>query len=53
MERISASIPLLGNYSLASFNLGADSGGGIGTVVTHPPATNDGLSQVVMFASLD
>ena len=33
----SASILLLGNYTLASFNLGAESGGGSGTVVTDPP----------------
>jgi autotransporter passenger strand-loop-strand repeat protein len=33
----SASILLLGNYSLASFNLGPESGGGTGTVVTDPP----------------
>jgi hypothetical protein len=43
----SASILLLGNYTLASFNLGAESGGGTGTVVTDPPATNDGLSPIV------
>jgi autotransporter passenger strand-loop-strand repeat protein len=36
----SASVLLLGNYSLASFNLGAESGGGTGTVVTDPPLTN-------------
>jgi Lysylphosphatidylglycerol synthase TM region len=28
---------LLGNYSLASFHLGAETGGGSGTVVTDPP----------------
>jgi hypothetical protein len=31
----SASIALLGNYTAASFNLGAESGGGTGTVVTN------------------
>jgi large repetitive protein len=35
----SASILLLGNYSLASFHLGAETGGGTGTVVTDPPLT--------------
>jgi len=39
----SASILLLGNYTAASFNLGAESGGGTGTVVTDPPVTNSGL----------
>ena len=34
----SVSILLLGNYSLASFNLGPESGGGTGTIVTDPPA---------------
>jgi hypothetical protein len=38
----SASILLLGNYSLASFNLGAETGGGSGTVVTDPPLTASG-----------
>jgi hypothetical protein len=33
----SASILLLGNSSLASYNLGAESGGGSGAVVTAPP----------------
>jgi autotransporter passenger strand-loop-strand repeat protein len=33
----SASILLLGNYTVASFNLGAETGGGSGTVVTDPP----------------
>jgi autotransporter passenger strand-loop-strand repeat protein len=33
----SASILLLGNYTLASFNLGAETGGGSGTVVTDAP----------------
>jgi hypothetical protein len=33
----SASILLLGSSSLASFNLGAESGGSSGTVVTDPP----------------
>jgi hypothetical protein len=37
----SVSILLLGNYTLASFNLGAQSGGGSGTVVTDPPLTTD------------
>jgi hypothetical protein len=36
----SASILLLGNYSLASFNLGAEAGGGSGTMVTDPPLTS-------------
>jgi autotransporter passenger strand-loop-strand repeat protein len=39
----SASILLLGNYSLASFNLGAESGGGTGTVVTDPPVTSNSV----------
>jgi hypothetical protein len=29
---------LLGNYTAASFNLGPESGGGAGTLVTDPPA---------------
>jgi hypothetical protein len=33
----SASFVLLGNYTAASFNLGPESGGGTGTVVTDPP----------------
>jgi autotransporter passenger strand-loop-strand repeat protein len=33
----SASIQLLGNYQAASFNLGAEAGGGSGTMVTDPP----------------
>jgi hypothetical protein len=39
----SASILLLGNYSLASFDLGAESGGGIGTVVTDPSVSNSSV----------
>jgi hypothetical protein len=35
----SATILLLGNYSLASFNLGPEAGGGTGTVVTDQPVT--------------
>jgi len=38
----SASILLLGNYSLASFNLGPESGG-TGTVVTDPPVSSNGV----------
>jgi autotransporter passenger strand-loop-strand repeat protein len=38
----SASILLLGNYSLASFNLGAETGGATGTVVTDPPVSGSG-----------
>ena len=38
----SASILLLGNYSLASFNLNAEAGG-TGTVVTDPPVTSSGV----------
>jgi autotransporter passenger strand-loop-strand repeat protein len=41
----SASILLLGNYSLASFNLAPEGGGGTGTIVTDPPLT--GSSVVV------
>jgi hypothetical protein len=39
----SASILLLGNYSLASFNLGPESGGGTGTVVTDPPVSSNSV----------
>jgi hypothetical protein len=39
----SASILLLGNYSLASFNLNPEAGGGTGTVVTDPPVTSGGV----------
>jgi hypothetical protein len=37
----SASIQLLGNYTAASFNLGPESGGGAGTIVTDPPLTTN------------
>jgi hypothetical protein len=36
------SLLLLGNYTAASFNLGAE-GGGTGTIVTDPPPPNSGL----------
>jgi autotransporter passenger strand-loop-strand repeat protein len=39
----SASILLIGNYSLASFHLGAESGGGTGTVVTDPPVSSNSV----------
>jgi hypothetical protein len=39
----SASILLLGNCTAASFNLGAESGGGTGTVVTGPPVTSNSV----------
>jgi hypothetical protein len=35
------SLVLLGNYTAASFNLGHESGGGTGTIVTDPPVTSD------------
>jgi autotransporter passenger strand-loop-strand repeat protein len=33
------SLQLLGNYMAASFNLGAEGGGGTGTLITDPPVT--------------
>jgi hypothetical protein len=39
----SASILLLGNYTAASFSLGAESGGGAGTVVTNPPVSSNSV----------
>jgi hypothetical protein len=42
----SASIELIGNYTAATFNLGPESGGGTGTVVTDPPVTSNGASPL-------
>jgi hypothetical protein len=42
----SATILLLGNYSLASFNLGPETGGGTGTVVTDQPVTGSPASLI-------
>jgi autotransporter passenger strand-loop-strand repeat protein len=39
----SASILLLGNYTVGSFNLNPETGGGTGTVVTDPPPTGSGV----------
>ncbi len=39
----SVSLLLLGNYTAASFNLGAESGGGTGTVVTDTPPASSGV----------
>jgi autotransporter passenger strand-loop-strand repeat protein len=39
----SASLLLLGNYTAASFNLGPESGGGTGTVVTDMPLTSSSV----------
>jgi autotransporter passenger strand-loop-strand repeat protein len=39
----SASILLLGNYSLASFTLNPEAGCGTGTVVTDPPVASSGV----------
>jgi hypothetical protein len=39
----SASIQLIGNYTAASFDLGAEAGGGTGTVVTDPPVAGNSV----------
>jgi hypothetical protein len=39
----SVSVELLGNYLATTFNVGPESGGGTGTVVTDPPALTAGL----------
>jgi integrase len=38
-----ASLLLLGNYTVASFQLGAEIGGGTGTLVTDPSVTSNGM----------